>query len=149
MVIAFSTNYVVVYSIHLIYRYCRFLFYLHEELLLWILVVYIFRLISNIYAAKYVYFLILQRRLARHWGAGVIYACSRRGYLKIISRIELCMVDKGFGGRQYQKTTLALIIFLNFSDPIVEVNAFGIQWYVTSVNEVYSTKNLAINVWKP
>jgi hypothetical protein len=23
------------------------------------------------------------------------------------SRIELCMVDKGFGGRQYQKTTLA------------------------------------------
>ena len=32
---------------------------------------------------------------------------SRRGYLKQISRIELCMVDKGFGGRQYQKTTLA------------------------------------------
>ena len=23
------------------------------------------------------------------------------------SRIELCMIDKGFGGRQYQKTTLA------------------------------------------
>ena len=32
---------------------------------------------------------------------------SRRGHLKQISRIELCMVDKGFGGRQYQKTTLA------------------------------------------
>ena len=32
---------------------------------------------------------------------------SRRGYLKTISRIELCMVVKGFGGRQYQKTTLA------------------------------------------
>jgi hypothetical protein len=27
-------------------------------------------------------------------------------------------------------------------------NAFGIQWFVTSVNEGYSTKNLAINVWK-
>jgi hypothetical protein len=27
--------------------------------------------------------------------------------LKKYSRIELCMVDKGFGGRQYQKTTLA------------------------------------------
>ena len=39
-----------------------------------------------------------------------------------------------------------IIIFLNFSDPIVEVNAFGIQWYVTSVNEGYSMKNLAINV---
>ena len=32
---------------------------------------------------------------------------SRWGHLKQISRIELCMVDKGFGGRQYQKTTLA------------------------------------------
>ena len=61
----------------------------------------------HIYAVKYVYFWILQRRLARHWGAGVIHAGSRRGYLKKISRIELCMVDKGFGGRQYQKTTLA------------------------------------------
>ena len=38
-------------------------------------------------------------RLARHWGAGVIHAGSRRGYLKKNSRIELCMVDKGFGGR--------------------------------------------------
>jgi hypothetical protein len=44
--------------------------------------------------------------LARHWGASVIHAGSRRGYLKMFSRIELCMVDKGFGGRQYQKTTL-------------------------------------------
>jgi hypothetical protein len=61
----------------------------------------------HIYAAKYVYFWILQRRLARHWGAGVIHAISMRGYLKKNSRIELCMVDKGFGGRQYQKTTLA------------------------------------------
>jgi hypothetical protein len=61
----------------------------------------------HIYAAKYVYFWILQCRLARHWGAGVIHTGSRRGYLKIISRIELCMVDKGFGGRQYQKTTMA------------------------------------------
>jgi hypothetical protein len=49
----------------------------------------------------------LQRRLTRHWGAGVIHAGSRRGYLKKKSRIELCMVDKGFGGRQHQKTTLA------------------------------------------
>ena len=178
----------IVYSIHLIYRYWRILFFLHEELLLLILVLYIFRLISickenfppkvdiisilvmlenvlyfiwyevwnrlyhvirgksdhvayfqnkskwrhsmdlkrrlgmmsciwrhsrwswfylHIYAAKYVYFWILQRRLARHWGAGVIHAGSRRGYLKKHSRIELCMVDKGFGGRQYQKTTLA------------------------------------------
>jgi hypothetical protein len=32
---------------------------------------------------------------------------SRWGYLKKNSQIELCMVDKGFGGRQYQKTTLA------------------------------------------
>jgi hypothetical protein len=47
--------------------------------------------------AKYVYF----------WGAGVINAGSRRGYLEKISPIELCMVDKGFGGRQYQKRTLA------------------------------------------
>ena len=39
--------------------------------------------------------------------AGVIHAGSKRGYLKKNSRIELCMVDKGFGGRQYQKTTLA------------------------------------------
>jgi hypothetical protein len=46
-------------------------------------------------------------RLARHWGAGVIHAGSRQGYLKKNSWIELCMVDKGFGGRQYQKTTLA------------------------------------------
>ena len=61
----------------------------------------------HIYAAKYVYFWILQRRLARHWGADVIHAGSRRGYLKKNSRIELCMVDKRFGGRQYQKTTLA------------------------------------------
>jgi hypothetical protein len=61
----------------------------------------------HIYAAKYVYFWILQRRLARHWGAGAIHARLRWGYLKKYSRIELCMVDKGFGGRQYQKTTLA------------------------------------------
>jgi len=31
----------------------------------------------------------------------------------------------------------------NFSDPIVELNAFGIQWCVT---KGYSTKNLPINV---
>jgi hypothetical protein len=62
----------------------------------------------HIYAEKYVYFWILQCWLTRHWGAGVIHASSRQGYLKKISRIELCMVDKGFGGRQYQKTTLAL-----------------------------------------
>jgi hypothetical protein len=61
----------------------------------------------HIYAAKYVYFWILQRWLARHWGAGVIHAGSRRGYLKERSRIELFMFDKGFGGRQYQKSTLA------------------------------------------
>jgi hypothetical protein len=61
----------------------------------------------HIYAVKYVYFWILQRQLARHWGADVIHAGSRQGYLKKNSRIELCMVDKGFGGRQYQKTTLA------------------------------------------
>ena len=61
----------------------------------------------HIYASKYVYFWILQRRLARHWGAGVIHAGSRRGYLEKISLIELCMVDKGFQGMQYQKTTLA------------------------------------------
>jgi hypothetical protein len=30
-----------------------------------------------------------------------------QGYLKKISCIELCMVDKGFGAKQYQKTTLA------------------------------------------
>jgi hypothetical protein len=36
------------------------------------------------------------------WSGG-----SRRGYLNKFSRIELCMVDKGFGGRQYQKTTVA------------------------------------------
>jgi hypothetical protein len=36
----------IVYSIHLIYRYWSILFFLHEELLLLILVVYIFRLIS-------------------------------------------------------------------------------------------------------
>jgi hypothetical protein len=35
----------------------------------------------HIYAAKYVYFWILQRRLARHWGASVIHAGSRWGYL--------------------------------------------------------------------
>ena len=46
----------------------------------------------HIYAAKYVFFWILQRRLARHWGAGVIHAGSWRGYLKKNSRIELCMV---------------------------------------------------------
>jgi hypothetical protein len=45
--------------------------------------------------------------LARHWGAGVIHAGSRREYLKKNSRIELSMVDNGFVGRQYQKTTLA------------------------------------------
>jgi hypothetical protein len=28
----------------------------------------------HIYATKYVYFWILQRQLARHWGAGVIHA---------------------------------------------------------------------------
>jgi hypothetical protein len=61
----------------------------------------------HIYAAKYVYFWILQRRLARHWGAGIIHVSSRRGYLKKISQIELCMVDTGYRGRQYQKTTLA------------------------------------------
>jgi len=33
----------------------------------------------------------------------------------------------------------------NFSDPIVELNAFGIQWCVT---KGCSTKNLPINVWK-
>jgi hypothetical protein len=55
----------------------------------------------------FLYFWILQRRLARHWGAGVIHASSRQGYLKKNFRIELCMVDKGFGGRQYRKTTLA------------------------------------------
>ena len=63
----------------------------------------------HIYAVKYVYFWILQRRLARHWGASIIHAGSWRGYMKKNSRIELCMVDKGFGGRQYQKTTLASI----------------------------------------
>ena len=47
------------------------------------------------------------QKLARHWGAGVIHASSRQGYFKIFFRIELCMVDKGFWGRQYQKTTLA------------------------------------------
>jgi hypothetical protein len=62
---------------------------------------------DSIYTSKYVYFWILQRRLARHWGAGVIHAGSRRGYLEKISQIELCMVDKGFQGMQYQKTTLA------------------------------------------
>ena len=67
----------------------------------------------HIYAAKHVYFWIVQRRLAWHWGAGVIHACSRRGYLKKISWIELCMFDKGFGGRQYQKTTLRLRILLS------------------------------------
>ena len=36
----------------------------------------------HIYAAKYVYFWILQRRLARHWGAGIIHVSSRRGYMK-------------------------------------------------------------------
>jgi hypothetical protein len=36
----------IIYSIHLIYRYWGILFFLHEELLLLILVVYIFRLIS-------------------------------------------------------------------------------------------------------
>ena len=36
-------------------------------------------------------------------GAGVIHAGSRRGYLKKNFRIELCMVEKGFGDRQYQK----------------------------------------------
>jgi hypothetical protein len=54
--------------------------------------------IIHIYAAKYVYFWILQRRLTRYWGAGLIHAGSRRGYLNKNSRIELCMVDKGFGG---------------------------------------------------
>ena len=39
--------------------------------------------------------------------AGVIHASSRRGFLKKNSQIELCMVDKGFRGRQYQKATLA------------------------------------------
>ena len=44
---------------------------------------------------------------------GTILRCrrnSRRFEARVpekISRIELCMVDKGFGGRQYQKTTLA------------------------------------------
>ena len=51
-------------------------------------------------------------QLARR-GAGVMHAGSRRGYLKKNSRIELCMVDKGFGGRQYQKTTLASITSYN------------------------------------
>jgi hypothetical protein len=32
---------------------------------------------------------------------------SLRSYLKKCSPIELCVVDKGLGGRQYQKTTLA------------------------------------------
>ena len=48
----------------------------------------------HIYAVKYVYFWILQRRLAQHWGAGVIHAGLRRGYLRKNSWIELCMVDK-------------------------------------------------------
>jgi hypothetical protein len=61
----------------------------------------------HIYAVKYVYFWILHRRLARHWGAGIIHASSWQGYMKKNSQIELCMVDKGFGGRQYQKTILA------------------------------------------
>jgi hypothetical protein len=44
---------------------------------------------------------------------GTILRCRRnsrrfeRGYLKKNSWIELCMVDNGFVGRQYQKTTLA------------------------------------------
>jgi hypothetical protein len=60
-----------------------------------------------IFMQQNVYFWILQCRLARHWGAGIIHVGSRQGYLKFFFRIELCMVDKGFGGRQYQKTTLA------------------------------------------
>ena len=44
-VIAFPTN--IVYSIHLIYRYWSILFFLHEEILLFILVVYIFRKFST------------------------------------------------------------------------------------------------------
>ena len=60
----------------------------------------------HIYAVKYVYFWILQWWLARHWGEGIIHTGSRWRYLKFFFRIELCMVDKGFGGRQYQKTTL-------------------------------------------
>jgi hypothetical protein len=44
---------------------------------------------------------------------GTILRCRRNsrrfkwGYPKKNSLIELCMVDNGFGGRQYQKTTLA------------------------------------------
>ena len=47
-------------------------------------------------------------RLARR-GAGVVHAGSRRGYLKGISRVELCMVDKGFGGGQCRRAALASI----------------------------------------
>jgi hypothetical protein len=52
-------------------------------------------------------FLICKYGLLAFRGAGVIHAGSRRGYMKTNSRIELCMVYKGFGGRQYQKATLA------------------------------------------
>ena len=49
----------------------------------------------HIYATKDVYFWILQRRLARHWGAGVIHTGSRRWCLKKNSRIELWDSEAG------------------------------------------------------
>ena len=44
------------------------------------------------------------------YSSGGWHDIERQGHLKKNSWIELCMVDindKGFGGRQYQKTTLA------------------------------------------
>ena len=38
---------------------------------------------------------------------GTTLRCRRNSRRFKNSQIELCMVDKGFGGRQYQKTTLA------------------------------------------
>ena len=42
-------------------------------------------------------------------GAGVVRAGSRRGCLRGGLRVELCMVDGGFGGRRCQGAALASI----------------------------------------
>ena len=82
--------------------------------------------------------------LARHWGAGVIHAGSRRGYLKKIFRKELFMVDKGFGGRQYQKTILA-------SNPKRDYVLSVIQTLLINASltlHILISKNISVLSWR-
>ena len=94
-------------------------------------------------------------RLARHWGAGVIHAGSRRGYLKKKFRIELFMVDKGFGGRQYQKTTLASNPKRDYVLSVLQFTTWLSLWYLqTSIINASLTlhilisKNISVLSWR-